>query len=443
MSTTRVPATARRPAVRAPQPTQPTPLVTAHTPAPQALVRVRRIFRAETANYFLVLGTTLFLVIFGLVIVLSSSSVESFVSNHGNPFTDFLRQGMFALIGIPLMLVASLMPASFWRRWAWLALGGAMLMQLLVFTGLGAGNGYNRNWIAIAGYTFQPSEFIKLTLIVWMAYIFSRKADLLDDWRHALLPVAPVAIVAIGLVLGGNDIGTAAIILAIVFSVMFYAGMRLRHLLAAVVVVVTLGAGIVFAGSSRASRIDSWLTGCTSQDVTSQACWQPVHGMWGLASGGIFGVGLGNSKMKWSWLPEADNDFIFAIIGEELGLIGVIVVLALFIVLAIGFVRIARHAQDDFGRIIAGGVLVWIIGQALVNIAVVLGLLPVLGVPLPLISAGGSALITSLLGIGIVLSFARKPREPQDAAPRPMRAPRFDSPAERSRAAARARSVAR
>jgi cell division protein FtsW len=162
------------------------------------------------------------------------------------------------------------------------------------------------------------------------------------------------------------------------------------------------------ARSSRQNRIQAFLSGCKTADDFAGNCWQTVHGWWALASGGFFGVGLGNSKLKWSWLPEADNDFIFAIIGEELGLLGAILVLVLFIVLAITFVRIVRANSDPFARITVSAVMVWIVGQAFVNIAVVLGVLPVLGVPLPLISAGGSALVTSLIGIGIVLSFARQ-----------------------------------
>jgi cell division protein FtsW len=159
-------------------------------------------------------------------------------------------------------------------------------------------------------------------------------------------------------------------------------------------------------------RILLWVNGCTADDYSS-LCWQPQHGLFALAAGGFFGVGLGNSKAKWSWLPEAHNDFIFAIIGEELGMLGALVVLLLFVVLAIAFVRIIRASRDPFARIAASAVMVWVIGQAFVNIGVVLGLLPVLGVPLPLISAGGSALISTLLAIGIVLSFARnKDKEP-------------------------------
>jgi cell division protein FtsW len=193
---------------------------------------------------------------------------------------------------------------------------------------------------------------------------------------------------------------------------LYFAGVKLRYLVSSGIIVGLLGVAFAFASSSRSGRISTWIHGCTDRDYY-QDCWQPLHGTWALAGGGIFGVGLGNSKAKWNWLPEADNDYIFAIIGEELGLIGAIVVLALFVVLAISFVRIIRMNSDPFAKIVTSGVLIWVVGQALVNIAVVLGMLPVLGVPLPLISAGGSALITSLFAIGIVLSFARKHAEDQ------------------------------
>ena len=212
---------------------------------------------------------------------------------------------------------------------------------------------------------------------------------------------------SIGLVLFGGDQGTAMVMMILVFGAMFVGGVRLRHIGLGVGAILVLLPFITMASSSRSSRISAWLSGCTDTSQYQDLCWQPVHGMWALASGGVFGVGLGNSKAKWSWLPEADNDYIFAIIGEELGLIGAVVVLALFVVLAISMIRIIRLSDDAFVRTVTGGVLAWIIGQALVNIGVVLGLLPVLGVPLPLISAGGSALIMTLVAIGVVLSFAR------------------------------------
>ena len=382
------------------------------TPAPEpkssaAVVAVRRIFAAETPNFFLLLGTTLFLVIFGLVMVLSSSSIESHLATDSF-FTAFLKQGLYALVGIPLMLLASRMPSAFWKRMARPAIIIAIGLQLLVFSPLGYAYGGNQNWIAIGPVNAQPSELAKLALIVWIAFVFTRIDAHATDWMRYFVPVGTAALVSIGLVLVGKDLGTAVIMLSIVFGSFYFAGVKLRYLLTSGAVVAVLGVMFAFASDSRTNRINVWLYGCAEKDYIGD-CWQQMHGTWALAAGGIFGVGLGNSKAKWSWLPEADNDYIFAIIGEELGLIGAIVVLLLFVVLAISFVRIIRANRDPFARTVTSGVMVWIIGQAFINIAVVLGVLPVLGVPLPLISAGGSALISSLIAIGVVLSFARQP----------------------------------
>jgi len=434
MTATRIPGSPARPTAPRGSKRTSTPgsAPSAEHNAPGAVVAVKRIFAAESANYFLLLGTTLFLVAFGLVMVLSSSSIDSYKANGGNAFTDFFKQGLYALIGVPLLLVASRMSPEFWKKWAWVGIGLTMGLQLLVFVpGVGITFQGNTNWIHLGPVTAQPSELVKIGLIVWTGYIISRKQELLSDWRHVVVPVAPVAGLAILLVLAGNDLGTAVMMLGIVFGCLFFAGVKLRHLIVAALVIGFVGFVFSATGASRSSRISQWLTGCESVD-TSNACWQPVHGMWALASGGIFGVGLGNSKMKWSWLPAAENDYIFAIIGEELGLIGAIVVLILFVVLAIALVRVFRSTTDSFGRIVTGGVMVWIIGQALVNIAVVLGLLPVLGVPLPLISAGGSALISGLFAVGVVLSIARQPHGKREA-------PVGQSPADRSRLAAATR----
>ncbi|PRY68527.1 cell division-specific peptidoglycan biosynthesis regulator FtsW [Glaciihabitans tibetensis] len=398
-----------------------------------AIVAVKRVFGAETGNYFLLLGTTLFLVLFGLIMVLSSSSVEE-ISSGGSFFSAFLRQGLYALLGIPLMLVASRMPVSFWKRWAWPAIALGALLQLLVFVpGLGYGYGGNQNWIRIGNFTAQPSELVKLALAVWLAWVVTAKKDLLHDWKHVFVPIAPVAGLAIGFVLLGNDLGTAIVMLAMVLAALFYAGVKLRVIATAVVVVSALGIAVASLSDSRTARIEAWLTGCSNENDFSNYCWQTVHGWWALADGGILGSGLGGSRAKWNWLPEADNDFIFAIIGDELGLIGSLVVLVLFVVLSVTFVRIMRSTTDNFSRIVTGGVMIWIVGQAFINIAVVLGVLPVLGVPLPLISAGGSALIASLLAVGVVLSFARHRPEPVDLS-EPV------TPSDRSRSAAARRS---
>lgn len=406
--------TPRRPAQRQPTQRQPPPEPSPSSPA--VVVAVKRIFGAESGNYFLLLGATLFLVVFGLVMVLSSSAVESYKATD-DFFTGFLRQGLFALLGIPLMLVAARLPAVFWRKWAGLAMIIAIALQFLVIaTSLGIEHNGNRNWILLGTFSFQPSELVKVALVVWLGVILAKKIDVLDDWRELVRPIGIVAGAAIALVLFGGDLGTVIILVAIVLGALFFAGVRLR-LLVIPTIVVALGALAMSFSSARSNRILAWQSGCSTDADFNGLCWQTLHGWWALASGGLFGVGLGNSKAKWSWLPEADNDFIFAIIGEELGLLGAIIVLALFIVLAISFVRIIRASTDNLARITVSAIMVWILGQAFVNIAVVLGLLPVLGVPLPLISAGGSALVTTLFAIGIVLSFARHPAEASQQPP--------------------------
>lgn len=372
-----------------------------------ALVRVKRLFATEPPTFFVVLGTAVFLTIFGLVMVLSSSSVEQFVATH-DFFGAFLRQGIFAAIGIPLMLVATRVPVWGWKKYAWHLLGAAILLQLLVFSPLGVTVNGNRNWIHVGSFSAQPSEFLKLSLAIWIGMILVKKEDRLSDWRQLAVPLVPVVLIAIALVLRGGDLGTSLILMLLVGAAVFLSGVRLKFFILPLILMAIAIPVVTSSASSRTTRISAWLSGCSTAEAYQSTCWQTTHGLWALASGGIFGVGLGNSKAKWSWLPEADNDFIFAIVGEELGLIGACVVLGLFIVLAVSFIKVIRRSDDAFVRIVTGGIMTWLVGQALVNIAVVLGLLPVLGVPLPLISAGGSSLIFALLGIGVVLSFMRQ-----------------------------------
>ncbi|GAA3586660.1 hypothetical protein GCM10022198_07650 [Klugiella xanthotipulae] len=370
----------------------------------RARISLGRNLTAESSTYFLVLGTTLFLVAIGLVMVLSSSSITSFVGEQGF-FAGFWRQATFAAIGVPLMLVFSRFPVSFWKKWAWQALALGALLQLLVFTPLGIETYGNRNWISIGGVTGQPSEFLKLALVVWIGYILWKKRALLDRSMHALIPVLPVAGISIGLVLLGEDLGTVIVMSVVVMAALYFAELRLRTLLIPLVLGVALVAVMAITSPNRMGRIADFFE--KSGSDYSGLSWQPLHGLWALANGGVFGVGLGNSKAKWSWLPAADNDYIFAIIGEELGLIGAIVVILLYVLLAVGLLRVMRNARDLFGVVTTGAVLVWIVGQAFVNIGVVIGILPVLGVPLPLLSSGGTALISCLMAIGVVLSIAR------------------------------------
>ena len=347
---------------------------------------------------------TLLLVGFGLIMVLSSSSITSYVADQGF-FGGFWRQATFAIVGLPLMLLAAAMPVAFWKRWAWMLLGVGILLQLLVFTPLGVEVYGNRNWIQIGGFGAQPSEALKLALVVWIGAVLLKKEPLLGQMRHEIIPVVvPGAVFVLGLVLLGRDLGTVLIMAALVLGAMYFGGISWQSL-----GVVAFGGllAVVFFVVTSPNRMARLFGHAAGNDDYSGLGWQPLHGLWALAGGGLFGVGLGGSKAKWSWLPAADNDYIFAIIGEELGLIGALLVVALFIALAAVLLRVIARARDRFGKAVVGGILVWIVGQALVNIGVVIGVLPVLGVPLPLISAGGTALIACLLAMGVVISIAR------------------------------------
>lgn len=377
---------------------------------PRVVVSVKRLFRAESANYVVMVATVFFLVVFGLVMVLSSSFVGSALGNEGNFFATFLRQVMWALLGIPLMLTISRFSPIAIKRVTPMIFLSALLLQGLVFTPLGISSGGNTNWVNIAGLTGQPSELLKIALIIWMAAILSDRLEDIADYRTFMKPLAVGVLAALALVVAGRDLGTMGVMAMIAMGVVFLAGMRLSHMAVMIGGLLAAFAVLALIGSSRVDRIMTWFSGCTEDDYLT-TCWQTVHSTFALGSGGIFGVGLGNSRAKWSWLPEAETDFIFAIVGEELGLVGTSVVIAAFVVLAVAMAKLVQQQKDPFARLITGGVMVWLIGQALVNIAVVLELLPVLGVPLPFMSVGGSALLSSLIAVGVVMAVNRSGSE--------------------------------
>jgi cell division protein FtsW len=359
-------------------------------------------------SYYLVLGTTVALAVIGLVMVLSSSSVEAYRQTRSS-YSVFARQAGFAALGVPLMVVAARLPVRVWKLLAWPLLVFAVGGLLLVFSPLGVVVNANRNWVAIGSLTVQPAEAAKLALVVWAAAVLARKQPLLHRTGHVLVPVVmPGALVLLGLVLAGRDLGTGLVLMALTIALLFSAGAPIRVFVligGLAAVAVTL---MVQGSANRMSRISGWLN--TGQCDYLSTCWQSVHAKWALASGGWWGVGLGASREKWSWLPEAHNDFIFAILGEELGLTGSLVVLALFAALAMGLLRVVVRSDDLFVKIATGGVFTWVIGQAVINVGAVLGLLPVVGVPLPLVSSGGSALVSTMVALGMVIGFAR--REP-------------------------------
>ncbi|CAB4613378.1 MAG: putative lipid II flippase FtsW [Actinobacteria bacterium] len=360
-------------------------------------------FRAESIYFYRLAGLTGFLVVFGLVMVLSSSSIDSLVANR-DAYYIFSRQFVYALIGLALMLVIASLPVSFIRNRVGLVLLIGFGLQLAVpFIGISV-NG-NTNWLSIAGFTLQPSEFLKLALIMYMGWFISNREFEMDNPQRVLYPLLAVGGGAVLLVMFGRDLGTAVIFSFIIFGTLLMAGVPGKILGRVALLAIGLAAAATATSASRMARITAWLNpGSASSDAFN---WQFEHGTWALAAGGVFGVGLGNSKMKWSWIPEVENDFIFAVIGEELGLVGAMVVIGMFALLIASLIRVMLRAQTTFARVTTLGVVIWILSQSAVNIAVVLGVLPVLGVPLPLISAGGSSLIATLAGIGLVLAFEK------------------------------------
>ena len=360
-------------------------------------------FQAESIYFYRLAGLTAFLVVFGLVMVLSSSSIDSLVANR-DAFYVFTRQAMYAVIGIAGMLVVSSLPLAVIKRFVPIALVVTFGLQLAVqFVGISV-NG-NTNWISIAGFTLQPSEFLKVALLMYIALFIASREDEIHDPKRVVLPIFLMGAIGLGLVMLGGDLGTATIIALILFVTLGVAGAPLKTLSQILLVGAAIAAVFTTSSASRMARITAWLNpGSESSEAFN---WQYEHGTWALAGGGIFGVGLGNSKMKWSWIPEVENDFIFAVIGEELGFIGALVVIALFALFISSLVGIMNRSESTFSKILVLGVVVWIIAQSSVNVAVVLGVLPVLGVPLPLISAGGSSLIATLGAIGLVLAIEK------------------------------------
>ncbi len=370
---------------------------------------IRRVLSAQSRDFYLLISLTAFLAVFGVFMVLSSSFIDALKTDN-NAFSIFFKQSVSALGGFAALSVVSLLRASSIRKLMVPFTAFWVVVQLLVvLTPIGVSVNGNRNWIRVFGFTIQPSEFLKLAMILLVAQLIYSKRDELDDLKSSWLPVALVSGGIMLTVLGGRDVGTVIVMSLILVGMAVFAGLPR---------IVAIGVGIAGAvfvpvimrsSESRWGRVMAWLF--PDAPDPNDYNWQTTHGIWAFAAGGLGGVGLGQSKLKWSWIPEAENDFIFAIIGEEMGLIGALLVIVLIIYMAILFIRIAMKTSDLFKRLVVLGVMLWISVQSFVNIAVVLTILPVLGVPLPLISAGGSSMLASLLGIGVVLAIERENHE--------------------------------
>ena len=369
-------------------------------------------FLHQSKLFYSLVMLIILMVGFGLIMVLSSSNVNS-IKADGDPFGYFRGQLLYALIGLGAMLFISMRDMQWVQRFANLLLFGGIIGQLLVLVpGIGVSVGGNTNWIRIFFIQVQPSEFLKLGLILFIAsFLSQRDVDLWDFNRGGKQALVAGFGSALLVFVTGRDMGTAIVIVLIVIMMMYLAGLPKEHLrkfygLAAI----GFAAGAVLS-PSRVLRIVNFFVSLfgLSSAVDDGANWQVKHGTWALASGGIFGTGLGQSKLNWGWIPEVENDFIFAIIGEEWGMIGALVVLGCFFLLSKHIRNIASGARSQFASLAATGIMLWILLQALINIAVVLHLMPVLGVPLPLISKGGSSLIAVLMALGVVLAIEREP----------------------------------
>ncbi|MFJ6354020.1 putative lipid II flippase FtsW [Streptomyces sp. NPDC092046] len=384
--------------------------------------RARRAWDRPLTAYYVIVGAGLLITALGLVMVYSASMITA-LRYDLVPSYFFRKQFFAALLGAGLLLVASRMPVKLHRALAYPILVGAIFLMVLVqVPGIGVAVGGNQNWISLGGpFMLQPSEFGKLALILWGADLLARKQDmkLLTQWKHMLVPLVPGTFLLLGLIMLGGDMGTAIILSAILFGLLWTAGAPTRLFVGVLSVAGAIGFLLIKTSDNRLKRFAC--IGATDPGGEGAPCLQAAHGIYALASGGWFGSGLGASVEKWGQLPEAHTDFIFAVTGEELGLAGTLSVLALFAALGYAGIRVAGRTEDPFVRFAAGGVTTWITAQAVVNIGAVLGLLPIAGVPLPLFSYGGSALLPTMFAVGLLIAFARQ--EPAAKAALAMRRP--------------------
>jgi cell division protein FtsW len=364
----------------------------------------RRLLDRPLTSLHLVLVSGALLLVIGLVMVLSASMFESYV-DLGTTYGVFAKQLMWVGIGIPAFWLGLRLTPRGYRLLAYpaLLLAIAALMAVLV-PGIGVTAHAARRWIDLGPLQVQPSEPAKLALALWGADLLVRKHKLLGRMRHIGLPLLPVTALLAGLVMLEPDLGTTLCLGLVLFGLLWTVGTPARFFALVTALVGVAVVALIYYEPYRLARLTAFLD--PFHDRTDSG-YQAVQGLYSLSTGGLFGVGLGQSKMKWGLLPNAHTDYIFAIVGEELGLVGCLVVLLLFATLAYAGIRIARRTNDPFVRLAAAATTTWLAGQACINMGYVVGLLPVTGIPLPLISFGGTSLVVTLFALGMLASFAR------------------------------------
>jgi len=366
------------------------------------------VFTKPINLYYMLVGSTLALSALGVIMVFSASSIHS-LDSKGTTYAIVIRQILFLLISIPFAWVLSRLPLQRWKLIARFSAITSIFLLILVQV-IGKSVNGNHNWISLGFVDVQPSEIAKFLMILWAGFILSKRENSGAIQANVITLIAPIFALCILLILIGSDLGTACVFAFILAGLLWVSGVRLGVFAG----LITIGfAGIAALIVSAPYRIQRFavLLNPFAEDQYMSSGWQPAHSILGLASGGLFGVGLGASRQKWGNLPEAHTDFIFSVIGEELGLFGTLSTLALLTILIFSIFRIALRTKDSMVRYVSSGIGCWIAIQVILNIGSTLSVLPVVGVTLPLVSYGGSALVATYMGIGFVIGAARRDPE--------------------------------
>ncbi|WP_416276430.1 putative lipid II flippase FtsW [Mycolicibacterium sp. J2] len=362
-------------------------------------------------SFHLIIAVTGLLITLGLTMVLSASGVHSY-DEGGSPWTIFGKQVLWTCVGLVAFYIALRMRVALMRRLALPAFAFTVfLIALVLVPGIGTYSNGSRGWFVVAGFSMQPSELCKIAFAIWGAHLLASRRMEQASLREMLVPLVPAALLAATLIVLQPDLGQTVSLAIILLGLLWYAGLPLRVFVSSLAAAVVAAAVLAMSRGYRSDRVQSWLN--PGADAMGSG-YQSRQARYALANGGVFGDGLGQGTAKWNYLPNAHNDFIFAIIGEELGYIGAAGLLCLFGLFAYTGMRIARRSADPFLRLLTATVTLWVLGQAFINVGYVIGLLPVTGLQLPLISAGGTSTATTLFILGVITNAAR--HEPEAVA---------------------------
>ncbi|MCB0923167.1 MAG: putative lipid II flippase FtsW [Mycobacterium sp.] len=355
-------------------------------------------------SFHLMISVAALLTTLGLIMVLSASGVHAY-DRDGTPWSIFGRQVMWAAVGLFACWFALRLPISFLRRAAFSGFAVTIVLLVMVLIpGIGQIANGTRGWFVVGGLSMQPSELAKIAFAVWGAHLLAARRMERASLREMLIPLLPAAVIALALIVAQPDLGQTVSLGIILLALLWFAGLPLKVFVSSLIAAVSAAAVLAVSAGYRSARVQSWLDpGSDAQGSGYQA----RQAKFALANGGVFGDGLGQGTAKWNYLPNAHNDFIFAIVGEELGFIGAAGLLGLFGVFAFTGMRIAKRSADPFLRLLTATTTAWVIGQVFINVGYVIGLLPVTGIQLPLISAGGTSTATTLFMVGLMANAAR------------------------------------